>query len=87
MRIRDLLNKLKWSPDIKFEDYQVVIVHRGGYMDRKVIPCASILDIGPRAFCYLDEKGSTTWIPYHRVVEVRDIKGNIVWRREWKDCE
>ncbi len=81
MRIRDLLNKLKWNPGSRLEDYCIVIVHRGEYMDRKVIPGARIIDIGPGGFCYIDEKGRETWIPYHRVVEVKTLSGEAVWRR------
>ncbi|RLF12430.1 MAG: DUF504 domain-containing protein [Thermoprotei archaeon] len=76
--VREMLNKLKWS--LGLGGYQVVIVHRGAPGDVKVIAGSSIKEVGRYFFVY-EENGVEVQIPYHRVLEVRSVEGEVLFRR------
>ena len=81
MRVRDVLNMLKWRPGEGLEKYEIVIVHRGAAGGIKHIDGAAIKDIARKAFVYTEE-GAEKIIPFHRVIEIRSKStGEIVWRR------
>lgn len=77
---RDVLNKLKWSPNSNFEKYELVIIHRGAPGDVKAIKCRDILDLG-RGFFEASMAGKKTMIPYHRIIEIREINGKAIWKK------
>lgn len=83
MKIREVLNKLLWDSRLKKEDFEVVFTHRGAYQDRRVIPFKTIKRVDRFGFIYLDERGKETIIPFHRVLEVRNMKtGEPIWRKK-----
>jgi uncharacterized protein (UPF0248 family) len=62
----------------KREDYIVLIIDRSPEGEAlKPIPAASIEDIRG-GYIYVKDNV----IPFHRVVEVRDVKGNIIYSRK-----
>ncbi|MBP1448882.1 MAG: DUF504 domain-containing protein [Thermoproteus sp.] len=71
--IRSLLNKLKWTGSSGF----VVYVNRGSPEDRAEVSIDDIAEVGSNGFT----TRSGTYIPYHRVVEVRDSANNVLMRR------
>jgi uncharacterized protein (UPF0248 family) len=77
---REILNKLKWSPAFNFENYEVVIVHRGAPSDVKIVKCKDILELG-RGFFEVLIEGRKTMVPYHRIKEIREIDGKVIWKR------
>jgi uncharacterized protein (UPF0248 family) len=77
MRPREVLNKLKWHPDFKFEEYTVVYVHRGAPHDEKSVSCKDIVRLEHSDFILEEE----THIPYHRVSRILDKDGIMVWRK------
>lgn len=79
---REILNKLKWSPTFNFENYEIVIVHRGAPGDVKIIKCRDILQLR-RGFFEVLIEGKKTLIPYHRIKEIRETHGNgkVIWRK------
>lgn len=79
VHVYDILNKLKWAD--RLETCEIVILHRGAPGDRKVISGGNVTQVKKRNFQYTDERGEETFIPYHRVREVK-IKGRVVWRKE-----
>ncbi len=62
MLAREILNKLKWSPTFNFENYELVIVHRGAPGDVKIVKCRDILRLGKGFFEVLIE-GRKTMVP------------------------
>ncbi len=74
------MNKLKWSPGFDFEKYELVIIHRGAPGDVKVIKCRDIIDLG-RGFFEVSLEGEATLIPYHRIIEIREIGGEVIWKK------
>ena len=80
MRPREILNKLKWHPELQFEEYTVVYVHRGALRDEKSVSCKEIVRLEHSDFILEGLEGEVH-IPYHRVLRILDKDGRIVWRK------
>ncbi|HIH29352.1 MAG TPA: DUF504 domain-containing protein [Thermoplasmata archaeon] len=61
--VRDILNKIKWTKDLK--KVTIWYVHRGALHNTKMISGAEIIGIG-RSFI----ETSTAMIPYHRITKI-----------------
>lgn len=72
------LNKLKWKGDL--DQAEVVVLSRGSPNDRKTIPGRNIIGIKRSHFYYRDNDRET-FIPNHRVLEIR-IEGKTIWKRK-----
>ena len=63
---REVLNRLKWSPEGGgLGDVDVIIRHRGAPGDEKRIPASTITDLGKGSF-----QTPESTIPYHRVLRI-----------------
>ncbi len=71
--IRSLLNKLKWTGQRGFITY----INRGSPGDVETVSIEDVEEIGNGGF--VTKTGA--YIPYHRVVEIKDDEGNILLRR------
>jgi len=80
-RLRETLGKIFWDQSTHAEDFTVTFIHRGAPEDRKSIPFSSIIKVGRSWFTYRSN-GQETLIPFHRIIEVKNIKtGIVVWRK------
>jgi len=85
LTIREVLNRISWDSRYRKEDYEVVFIHRGAQMNRRTAPCRLIRNIQPSWFTYVDEEGNETIIPFHRVLEIRNVKtGEPIWKKREK---
>jgi len=75
---REAINKLRWSVGLR--GCTVLIRHRGGPGDVKVLRGEFIKEVGRGYLVYVEE-GAEVFIPYHRVLEVKDSEGRVVFRR------
>lgn len=75
---REVLNKLRWSAGLR--GCTVLIRHRGVPGDVKVLRGEFIKEVGRDYLTYV-ESGAEAFIPYHRVLEVRDSEGRVIFRR------
>ncbi len=75
-----ILNKLKWTG--KLGECEVVIASRGDKEDRRTVEGKNITELKKTYFMYSDGE-KETFIPLHRVIEVRR-KGKLLWRRREK---
>lgn len=83
MTIRDILNALFWDSRQRKDDYEIVYLHRGAPMNRRVVACKLVTKIRPIWFTYVDERGRETVIPFHRILEIRNVKtGESIWRKK-----
>ncbi|MFX0069303.1 MAG: RNA repair domain-containing protein [Promethearchaeota archaeon] len=81
MRIRDILNRLRWHPEEDIQDYEITFTHRGAFQDRKTIHAEEIDEILSSYFTY-KEREETVVIPFHRILEIRNRKtGEITWKK------
>ena len=82
MTLRDLLNALFWDSRQRREEYEIVFRHRGDPLNRRVVACTLVTRIQPSWFTYVDERGRETVIPFHRILEIRNVKtGEAIWRK------
>ena len=73
MTIRSILNRIFWNQRINKGEYEVTFIHRGVYMNRKVIRGNLIKDVKASFFCVqIDDKESV--IPFHRILEIKNVK-------------
>lgn len=77
--IREILNKLKWTNQMG--DYVLVFVSRGSPNNEEVIDLSRVVSISRDGFTYISGSGRETYIPYHRVVEIRRKDGTVIFRR------
>ncbi|WP_238375162.1 DUF504 domain-containing protein [Vulcanisaeta thermophila] len=77
--IREVLNKLKWTNQLG--NYVVVYISRGSPNNEEVLDLSRVVNIGRDGFTFIGSGGRETYIPYHRVVEIRRKDGTVVFRR------
>jgi uncharacterized protein (UPF0248 family) len=73
MKVREILNKIKWDERMDFDQLEVVYLHRGAPDDLKEISGREIVNIGT-SFLSLNEAK----IPHHRVVKIL-YKGEVLF--------
>ncbi|MFQ5761758.1 MAG: RNA repair domain-containing protein [Candidatus Bathyarchaeia archaeon] len=81
MRPKDILSRLFWDKRLQPEDYSITFIHRGAPGDSKTISCSSVTKAAKSWFLYA-EGGTEVFIPYHRILEINNIKTNeILWKK------
>ena len=82
MTIREILNKIFWDSRYRKENYEIIFLHRGANRNRRIIPFERIKNIQPSWFIYIDEKKNEIIIPFHRILEIRNVQtGEFIWRK------
>ncbi|MFH0897221.1 MAG: RNA repair domain-containing protein [Candidatus Bathyarchaeota archaeon] len=83
MTIRDILNKLLWDPKENIVYYELAFIHRGAPMDVKVISCSLIAEVESSGFTYKnEEEDEEVFIPFHRVLEIRNVRtGQVIYNK------
>ncbi len=76
MKLKDIINKIFWHPDYNKEDYEIIILHRGGKDNKKSINLEDIKLEG-NFIIYYD-----SYIPLHRVLAIRNKKtGELIYSK------
>ncbi|MGC9180286.1 MAG: DUF504 domain-containing protein [Vulcanisaeta sp.] len=79
--IRDILNKLKWTNQL--DNYVLIYVSRGSPNNEEGLELSRITVISRDGFMFVSRDGKETYIPYHRVVEIRrKDNGAVIFRRD-----
>jgi len=76
MKVREILNKVKWDERMDFDQLEVVYLHRGAPDDLKRISGREIVHIGT-SFLSLKEAE----IPHHRIVKIL-YEGEVLFERK-----
>jgi uncharacterized protein (UPF0248 family) len=83
--LRDVLNRIRWDREKTELSYEVSYVHRGATGDKRSIPFSDIREIHSSWFTYTDSDDGEVMIPFHRVLEVREVESrHTVWRSRRK---
>ncbi len=76
---KKILDELKWHPKKNLKNVYIVYLHRGVPGNRIIVPAENI-KLEKSFFVLENKEGTSTRIPYHRILEIR--KGEeIIWRR------
>ena len=80
--IRNVLNKLRWDKREDAEKYLITYRHRGAQDDVKRIRASNIVKLGKSYFTLTDDLSSEeTIIPFHRIIEIRNLQEDkVIWR-------
>ena len=85
LTLRDVLNRIRWDPDKSRRTYEITYIHRGAPSDKRTIPFSNVKEIHSSWFDYLDPEIGEAIIPFHRILEVRDVEsGKKVWKKREK---
>lgn len=73
---------MRWDTRERADEYLITYRHRGAPDDVKRIRASSIRKLGKSYFTLKDESDSEeTVIPFHRIIEIRNLQeGTIIWR-------
>jgi uncharacterized protein (UPF0248 family) len=85
MSIRNVLNRICWHPSENRENYEILFIHRGAPNDLRSISAKTIVSVRKQSFEYKENDGSIVYIPFHRIVMIRNIKTReIIWKSRSK---
>ncbi len=78
MKTRAVLNRIMWDSKLKEckGDFTVTFIHRGAPNDEKTIAYEQIVQVLASWFIYKDETGEEIQIPFHRILNIKNIKRN-----------
>jgi uncharacterized protein (UPF0248 family) len=68
--VRRILNELLWHPKKSLKGVKVTYIHRGAPDDRITINAEDIKRL-EKSFFIIERDGEETWIPYHRIIDVK----------------
>jgi len=73
---------MRWDPRERPDNYLITYRHRGAPGDVKQIHASNIRTLGKSYFTLAENiDGEETTIPFHRILEIRNLSENIiVWR-------
>jgi uncharacterized protein (UPF0248 family) len=79
--LKNILNKLRWNSHENAEKYMIIYRHRGAPDDRRQVRASDIRKLGKSYFTLPSESGEEVTIPFHRILEIRNITNDaIIWR-------
>ena len=79
--LRNILSKLRWKSSELSERYLITYRHRGAVNDVKQIRATDIVKLGKSYFTLNSEAGEEVTIPFHRILEIRDVeKDAMIWK-------
>lgn len=82
--MRDFLSRLRWDKKMKGRRYVVRFVSRGAPGGFEEVLSDEIVRVSRDGFVF-EREGEEKWIPYHRVLEIREREtGRLVFSREKK---
>ncbi len=77
---RSILNKLLWDSRVNRGDYEIVYESRGAPGEVERVSARFLLKVFSRGFEY-EAGGGRKYIPFHRIIEIRNIRtGEVLYR-------
>ena len=82
-KIREILNKIKWTNKESYSDYYIIYLHRGVPLNQKEICFDKIIKITPSFIIFKsNEFNEETYIPFHRILKIYNKKTDeILWEK------
>jgi uncharacterized protein len=80
--LKNILNRLRWDPRENADNYLITYRHRGAPNDIKQISATRIVKLGKSYFTLNEEAEDETTIPFHRILEIRNLRnGALIWTK------
>jgi uncharacterized protein (UPF0248 family) len=80
--LKNILNRLRWDDRENPEDYVITYRHRGAPNDEKQVKASAIQSLGKSYFTLRCGDGEESTIPFHRILEIRNVTdGQVIWRK------
>ncbi len=77
--IKEIFSKAKWDPSFKNREIEIVIIDRLVKNGRRIIKFSEKIKV--KDSLIIEENGN--WIPFHRILEIRDKNtGEVFWRKK-----
>jgi uncharacterized protein (UPF0248 family) len=84
--LKNILNRFRWDNRENPDDYLITYRHRGAPNDEKRVKASSIQILGKSSFTLSGENEEETTIPFHRILEIRNVTdGRLLWRKRKTD--
>ena len=81
-KIREILNKIKWDPQLNEKNYYITFIHRGFPDDKKTIESRVIKTISSSFFSYFEGE-DISYIPFHRILLIKEKESNqIIYKKK-----
>ena len=82
--MRDFLSRLRWDKRMRGRRYVIRFVSRGAPRNYEEVESSEVVDVTRDGFVIVS-RGEEKWIPYHRVIEIREEdSGRIIFSKEKK---
>jgi uncharacterized protein (UPF0248 family) len=79
--LKNILNRFRWDSNERAENYMITYRHRGAPDDRKQVMSSEIVKLGKSYFTLPSESGEDVTIPFHRILEIRNLRTNdAIWK-------
>jgi uncharacterized protein len=79
--LKNILNKLRWDSSEDAENYLITYRHRGAPDDKREVKSSEIVKLGKSYFTLPSESGEDVTIPFHRILEIRNLTTNaVIWK-------
>ncbi len=76
--IKEVLSRIKWDPNFSSGNVEIVIVDRLARSQTSIIQFKDIETVDSASLTCKSGK----WIPFHRIIEIRDATTGVVyWRK------
>jgi uncharacterized protein (UPF0248 family) len=78
--LKNILNRLRWDSSEDPENYVITYRHRGAPNDARQVKASKIQRLGKSYFTLPSEPDEEVTIPFHRILEIRNVKNNtVIW--------
>lgn len=80
LRVRDVLNEIKWSGRYKASEVEVYFISRGYEGGIEKVSFTDILEL-KRGSIIVKRGREEKYIPHHRIVKIAKSSGEVIWSK------
>jgi uncharacterized protein (UPF0248 family) len=80
LRVRDVLNEIKWSGKYRASDVEIYFVSRGHRNNIEKVLFTDVLELR-RGSIIVRSNHEEKYIPHHRILRIAKVSGEIIWSK------
>lgn len=81
LRIRDILNEIKWSGKYRINDIEIYFISRDHRNNVEKVLFTDISELRPGSII-IRRNHEEKYIPHHRIVRIAKISGEVIWSKQ-----